>query len=643
MVLRAEMFVKERNKGMKLHFEGDVETLLKGIEELEESFGFSPGEDGWPVKVTRRSGSPVTVKAGMEGAEIEYDQKIHFFRGLGLLLENLQKGETVFSITEEPQFDTIGPMFDVSQGNAVMNVECIKNIIRRMAVMGLNMLMMYCEDSYAVKEQPYFGYMRGRYTEEELQQCDAYAALFGIEMIPCIQTLAHLIDVLKWKVYDDIKEDYESLLVDCDKTYEFLEDLIRTASRPFKTKKIHIGMDEAWKLGLGNYLKLHGLTPLDEIMRIHLSKVMEIVRGLGLEPMMWSDMFMKTTPHDDYYAVDNPIPEHTTENMPEDVSLVYWDYYHFEQEFYEKFIDKHRVLGEPVFAGGIWTWTGFGANWGITWRSMNPALMACKKKRVRNIIATIWGDNGTECNVYANLLGLSLFAEHAYAYEVPEEKLRSRFEFCTGGNFEDFYRMRYLDEIPGCQPDNLEQVNASKYLMWQDILTGLFDKNIEGLPLNVHYANLAEQFSAADERNGEYDGLFRYNYHVAHVLAMKAEAGLCLTKAYRENDRAALESIAEEFLPELMKRVRDLRKVHMENWFAMNKALGWDVMDMRYGSLLIRIESTQTELKAYLDGKLHKLEELEEERLYYNGQEGLISYANHYGRIVSPNRIAPEA
>jgi len=54
-------------------------------------------------------------------------------------------------------------MYDVSQGNAVINIEATKEFIRRMAVMGLNMLMMYCEDSFTVDSQPYFGYMRGAY------------------------------------------------------------------------------------------------------------------------------------------------------------------------------------------------------------------------------------------------------------------------------------------------------------------------------------------------------------------------------------------------------------------------------------------------------------------------------------------------
>ena len=84
-----------------------------------------------------------------------------------------------------------------------------------------------------------------------------------------------------------------------------------------------------------------------------------------------------------------------------------------------------------------------------------------------------------------------------------------------------------------------------------------------------------------------------------------------------------------------------LRACHMENWFELYKALGWDIMDMRYGSLLARIDSAITEIKLYLDGKLEKLEELEEQRLDYNGKPGMIDYANWFGRIVSASRIAP--
>ena len=86
-----------------------------------------------------------------------------------------------------------GFMFDCSR-NSVLKVEMVKRLTRQTALMGLEWFLLYTEDTYEVKGYPYFGALRGRYTEEEIRECDAYAALFGVEMIPCIQALAHLQD-----------------------------------------------------------------------------------------------------------------------------------------------------------------------------------------------------------------------------------------------------------------------------------------------------------------------------------------------------------------------------------------------------------------------------------------------------------------
>ena len=69
---------------------------------------------------------------------------------------------------------------------------------------------------------------------------------------------------------------------------------------------------------------------------------------------------------------------------------------------------------------------------------------------------------------------------------------------------------------------------------------------------------------------------------------------------------------------------------------------GWEVFDMRYGSLRTRLETAAQTLQDYLCGKLTRIEELEEPQLPYNGQDGIPKWANFYGRIVSASRIAPE-
>src|SRR5699024_5173996 len=168
-----------------------------------------------------------------------------------------------------------GVMLDASR-NAVLTVDGIKDMLRKMAIMGLNTLMVYTEDTYEVDDYPYFGYMRGRYTEKELKLCDEYATHLGIEMIPCIQTLAHLTEALKWNYAIELRDTADILLAGEQKTYDFLEKIIKAASKPFKSNRIHIGMDEAHQLSLGKYLDKHGYEERFSIMNRNLKEVVPI-------------------------------------------------------------------------------------------------------------------------------------------------------------------------------------------------------------------------------------------------------------------------------------------------------------------------------------------------------------------------------
>ena len=73
-----------------------------------------------------------------------------------------------------------------------MRPETVKLWIDLSAAMGYNALMLYTEDTYEIFVEPYFGYGRGRYSVQELRELDDYAAAHGVELIPCIQTIAHL-------------------------------------------------------------------------------------------------------------------------------------------------------------------------------------------------------------------------------------------------------------------------------------------------------------------------------------------------------------------------------------------------------------------------------------------------------------------
>ena len=95
---------------------------------------------------------------------------------------------------------TFGTMLDCSR-NAVPNLHTLKKWVDLTASLGYNTLLLYTEDTYEVPDEPYFGYMRGRYSQAELRELDAYAKKQGMTIMPCIQTLAHLYAIKRWPEY----------------------------------------------------------------------------------------------------------------------------------------------------------------------------------------------------------------------------------------------------------------------------------------------------------------------------------------------------------------------------------------------------------------------------------------------------------
>ncbi len=109
-------------------------------------------------------------------------------------------------------------------------------------------------------------------------------------------------------------------------------------------------------------------------------------------------------------------------------------------------IRKHKEIGfTPVFAGGIWTWTGLCTNYGRTLLTSDAALSACKKEGVKEVIATVWGDDGMENNPFTALMGFQIFAEHGYAADLDIEKLKQRVKFCTGVDYKAFMDIPWAD------------------------------------------------------------------------------------------------------------------------------------------------------------------------------------------------------
>ena len=173
---------------MKLNFIGDTAEILIGAEELSINLDFKIDSSGRMVTVEKNCDNGLSVNIDNKSIRISYTKPADFYRALAILVYRLKKNEKNFKLAEKRAFNSNGAMLDVSR-NAVLKVDAVKKLVRYLALMGHDTLYIYMEDTYKIDGYEYFGYMRGAYTKDELKEIVAYAEIFDIEVIPCIQTL----------------------------------------------------------------------------------------------------------------------------------------------------------------------------------------------------------------------------------------------------------------------------------------------------------------------------------------------------------------------------------------------------------------------------------------------------------------------
>ncbi|GAA5961938.1 hypothetical protein JCM21900_001154 [Sporobolomyces salmonicolor] len=608
-----------------------------------------PAENASTVEVDEMDGQPSEGPAGGDTGEIKWSGKVG---------DQLKRSEQCL-------FETVGVMIDCSR-NGVLRVDSVKCLLRNMAMMGSNMLQLYCEDTYQIMGEPFFGYFRGPYTEAELREIDDYAYALGIEVIPCIQTLGHLGQMLQWPKYGHLRDTAEVLLVESAETYAFIDKMIRSVSEPLRSKKIHIGMDEAHGVSEGRYRQIFGYKESTKVFTDHLRRVNELCKASGLEPMIWSDMLFclpaKNNQLSGYYDPNSVVTQDLADSVPSELDTVFWDYYHTDSRPYTAKIAQHWQLAgkAPWMASGVWTWSRFWTALPFTFATVRASMKASKDPSagVSHVMTTIWGDEGNECDLYSALPGMLYQAELAYTTdeEVDASLLRRKFDGIVGGDIDDYIYASKLDDTqPESQPIDAKThytPNIAKYLLWEEPFYSFLSPQYRGYDLESHYSHLAsylEQALSSDFSTMTSISLphsvddfpankrLQLPYLLASVLSLKCHLRERLVGAYKSVDRVELEALGGKTPNSRMNRLRglvkELHKLHRSNWFAMYKPFGWEVLDLRYGGLLARLETMHQRIIAYLDAEdqtVTKLEELEVEleTVYPNqGANLMLDYA----------------
>ena len=125
------------------------------------------------------------------------------------------------------------------------------------------------------------------------------------------------------------------------------------------------------------------------------------------------------------------------------------------------------------------------------------------------------------------------------------------------------------------------------------------------------------------------------------MLEKKADLGIRTHAAYRSRDPELLRALIADY-EALDGKLRSFHAALRRQWLRDNKPFGFEVQDIRLGGLMQRVISCRERLTDLLEGRIGRIEELEEEQLEYRaGRDGQPAPVfNVWKEIVSPSVVA---
>lgn len=370
-------------------------------------------------------------------------------------------------------------------------------------------------------------------------------------------------------------------------------------------------------LGRGKHLDLHGYETVNSIMKRHLARVCEIAKKYDYEVMIWSDMFFRPWNGGKYTIPKCEMPKEVVESLPSSVIPVYWDYYQVAEQTYSDMIENHQQLSDKTwFAGGAWSWYGMIPYNRFTLQSMLPALDACRKHGIQNVFMTMWGDDGAECSHFSQLPSLFYLAEYAKG-NTDEAVIKEKFKKFSGIDFDEYMAIDCPNDVVVYEG---KPRNPSKYMLYSDYFNDFLDYTVK-LGAGEKYKEFATRLHATAKKSRRYGYVFDSAAKLCDVLAIKYELGIRTRLAYEAGDKEALKHLAENEYVRVAKLIDIFGKAFEKQWMADNKPHGFDVQDLRLGGLIRRTNACRQRILDYVNGKLDRIEELDEPLLPFGEKE----------------------
>lgn len=537
-----------------------------------------------------------------------YGDLHYLFAGIGSLLI----GKKNYRLS--PKFKRLGIMIDCAR-NGVPSVSALKRFVVNASFLGYSYLGLYLEDCLEVNNEPLFGYMRGRYTKSEIKEICEFSNIFGIEIIPYIQTLAHMENLFHHYGYVvDAKDVGNILKIGNERTYKIIENIISTLVEAYPFKRIHLGMDEAFLLSCGS----NGNDNLQEKLANHVKRICSICEKYHVLPYAWDDM----------------IYQHNIHDLPTNLSFTCWNYSMKTKEAYQQYFDKIYFKNDTSsFTTSVHKFYGYAPLLEYSKLVYTPAIEAASEN-FSDLFISLWGDDGAECTFNSVWYCLIDIAYKCRKNKQKENDLDKTAKLIANYKMKELLALDLPNKV--FDGEMKTPINPSKYLLFEDIFYG--NEEFSGHEIYLPYFKNAQKvLSSLGKRKSPISYQFKLEAQLSQTLFDKCLLQKKILNAYKNKNNVELKSLIKD-IKVVQKDIKKLYQLVETAWNTDYKPFGFEVQTIRLMGVYNRLDYCMEKIQAYLKGQISKIEELDVMHLnnviFNNEYNGAKCY-NNYGQNVT--------
>ena len=362
------------------------------------------------------------LEVGNDRAVVTGRAEVGRFYGAMSLVQLLDAGDGTLRhmrIIDEPTMEFRGVSDDISRGQ-VSTMANFKKIIRFMGRHKMNFYTPYIEDVLEFEAYPSIGEGRGALSKDEVRALQDYAAKWHVDVVPTFQTLGHYENILNMNKFVKYAEypGAASLNTQDSTTYAFLETLLDEVAALFKSKYVHIGVDEAWAIGKGASKEAVEEKGVAAVLAEHVRKVQDMLAERGKKVIMYGDMPLRHP---------KGRPENvqgTFKGIPKDVIFLDWQY--AATDYYPS-TDIFAKAGRPFIIGpALQNWRRVYPNQAAAWTNIYQGTLAGYRDGALGSVVHSWGDMGGPNFRELNYRGYAYAAECAWNPTGAQERTIDR-------------------------------------------------------------------------------------------------------------------------------------------------------------------------------------------------------------------------